>query len=101
MFELVDDIARYPEFLSWCQRATIQRRTRDLVEATLVVGLGGVHKQFSTRNLLDEPRRIAIELLKGPFESLEGAWTFNDHDDGGSEVSLALDFEVSHTPLNM
>ncbi|MEE8094595.1 MAG: type II toxin-antitoxin system RatA family toxin [Gammaproteobacteria bacterium] len=101
MFKLVDDIARYPEFLSWCQRATIQRRTRDLVEATLEVGLGGVRKQFSTRNRLDEPRRIAIELLKGPFKSLEGAWTFNDHDDGGSEVSLALDFEVSHTPLNM
>ena len=101
MFELVDDIASYPEFLSWCQRATIQRRTKDLVEATLDVGLGGVHKQFSTRNRLDQPRRIAIELLKGPFRSLEGAWTFNDDDDGGSEVSLALDFEVAHTPLDM
>ena len=101
MFELVDDIASYPEFLSWCQRATIQRRTKDLVEATLEVGLGGVHKRFSTRNRLDQPRRIAIELLKGPFRSLEGAWTFNDDDDGGSEVSLALDFEVAHTPLDM
>ncbi len=101
MFELVDDIASYPEFLSWCQRATIQRRTKDLVEATLEVGLGGVHRQLSTRNRLDQPRRIAIELLKGPFRSLEGAWTFNDHDDGGSEVSLTLDFEVAHTPLNM
>ncbi len=101
MFALVDDIASYPEFLYWCQRATIQRRTKDLVEATLEVGLGGVHKKFSTRNRLDQPRRIEIELLKGPFRSLEGAWTFNDHDDGGSEVSLALDFEVANTPLNM
>ncbi len=101
MFELVDDIASYPDFLSWCQRATIQRRTNDLVEATLEIGLGGVHKQFSTRNRLDQPRGIEIKLLKGPFRSLEGAWTFKDHDDGGCEVSLALDFEVTHTPLNM
>ncbi len=101
MFELVDDIASYPDFLSWCQGATIQRRTNDLVEATLEIGLGGVHKQFSTRNRLDQPRGIEIKLLKGPFRSLEGAWTFKDHDDGGCEVSLALDFEVTHTPLNM
>lgn len=101
MFELVDDIASYPEFLSWCQRATIQRRTNDLVEATLDVGLGGLYKQFSTRNRLNAPHRIEIELLKGPFNSLEGAWTFNDHHDGGSEVSLTLNFEIAHTPLNM
>ncbi len=101
MFALVDDIASYPEFLSWCQRATIQRRTNDLVEATLEVGLGGVFKQFSTQNRLEPPQRIEIKLLEGPFRSLEGAWTFNDQDDGGCEVNLALDFEVAHTPLDM
>ncbi len=101
MFRLVDDIASYPEFLAWCQRASVEQRSKDLVEATLDVGLGGVYKQFSTRNRLDPPHRIEIKLLKGPFKSLEGAWTFNDLDDGGSEVSLALDFEVAHTPLDM
>ena len=101
MFDLVDDIASYPEFLPWCQRATVQRRTADLVEATLEVGLGGVQKQFSTRNGLDRPRRIEIQLLKGPFRSLEGAWTFKEHDDGGSEVELTLNFEVAASPLHM
>lgn len=101
MFELVDDIESYPRFLPWCQRASIQRRTDGLVEATLDVGLGGVNKQFATRNRLTPSNRIDIELLKGPFRSLEGAWTFEDLKDGGSEVSLALDFEVAHSPLKM
>jgi ribosome-associated toxin RatA of RatAB toxin-antitoxin module len=101
MFDLVDDIASYPEFLPWCQSATVQRRTEDLAEATLEVGVAGVQKQFSTRNSLDRPRRIEIQLLKGPFKSLEGAWTFDDHDEGGSEVGLALNFEVAVSPLQM
>ena len=101
MFALVDDIPSYPQFLPWCQRASVQKRTDDLVEATLEIGLGGVHKEFSTRNRLDQPHRIEIELLKGPFRSLRGAWTFVDGEDGSSEVGLTLDFEVAHSPLNM
>jgi len=101
MFALVDDIACYPEFLPWCQCATVQHRTKELVEATLTVGLGSVHKRFSTRNRLNHPYRIEIQLLKGPFRSLEGAWSFDEQDDGGSEVGLTLDFEVAHSPLNI
>lgn len=101
MFDLVDDITSYPEFLPWCQSATVQRRTEDLAEATLEVGVAGVKKQFSTRNRLDRPHRIEIQLLKGPFRLLEGAWTFDDHDEGGSEVGLILNFEVAASPLKM
>ena len=101
MFDLVDDIASYPEFLPWCQSATVQRRTEDLAEATLEVGVAGVQKRFSTRNRLDRPHRIELQLLKGPFRSLDGAWTFADHDEGGSEVDLTLNFEVAASPLQM
>ena len=101
MFDLVDDITSYPEFLPWCQSATVQRRTEDLAEATLEVGVAGVKKQFSTRNRLDRPHRIEIQLLKGPFRLLEGAWTFDDHDEGGSGVGLILNFEVTASPLKM
>ncbi len=101
MFGLVDDIASYPEFLPWCQRATVQLRTKDQVEATLKIGLRGVNKEFSTRNRLEHPKRIEIKLLKGPFRSLEGAWTFTDCEGGGCDVGLALNFEVTHSPLNI
>ena len=101
MFELVDDIESYPEFLPWCRHATIQSRSSEVVAATLNIGLGGVNRQFSTRNRLTQSKRIEIELLKGPFRSLDGAWTFEDREDGGSDVGLTLQFDVAHSPFNM
>ena len=100
MFDLVDDIERYPEFLPWCRRASVRKRTEDQVEATVEVGVRGIHKAFSTRNALDRPHRIDMKLLTGPFRSLEGSWSF-DETESGCNVSLSLDFEVSHSPLNL
>ncbi len=100
MFDLVDDIERYPDFLPWCQKASIASRTEEQVEATVEVGLRGISKAFSTRNRLERPRRIEIELIRGPFRRLEGAWTF-DEAEQGCEIALELDFEVSHSPLNL
>ena len=101
MFDLVDDIESYPKFLPWCKRASVESRSSEFVEATLDIGLGGVNKKFSTRNHLMQPKQIGIELLKGPFKSLEGAWTFEEHENGGTDVALVLEFDVTHSPLNM
>ncbi len=100
MFDLVDDIERYPDFLPWCQKATIEKRTEEQVEATVAVGFRGISKAFSTRNQLARPQRIDMRLIRGPFRKLEGAWIFEQLDQG-CEISLALDFEVSHSPLNL
>ena len=101
MFDLVNDIESYPEFLHWCQGSRIEHSNDQEVIATLDVGLGGVHKRFTTRNALDRPRRMDIELVDGPFRSLRGTWLFEDRSDAGCIVDLELDFEVAHTPLDM
>jgi len=67
---------------------------------TLDVGLGGVHKQFRTRNTLHRPRQMDIDLLWGPFRTLTGTWKFEDLDHNGSRVSLVLEFEVAHSLLD-
>jgi ribosome-associated toxin RatA of RatAB toxin-antitoxin module len=101
MFELVDDIESYPQFLHWCRDARIERRDGDVIEASLDIGVRGIHKSFVTRNVLDRPRRIGIELVSGPFRRLEGEWRFTDLEGGGSEVSLSLQFEIAASPFNM
>jgi ribosome-associated toxin RatA of RatAB toxin-antitoxin module len=99
MFDLVNDIESYPEFLHWCQGARVERSDGDTVEAVVEIGARGIHKAFRTRNTLERPRKIAIELVSGPFKKLEGAWTFEDLPEGGADVSLSLDFEVTRSPL--
>ena len=101
MFDLVNDIESYPEFLHWCRASRVERKNDQEVVATLDVGLGGVHKQFTTRNALDRPRQMDIELVDGPFRSLRGTWRFENQAEGGSIVELRLDFEVAQTPLDM
>lgn len=100
MFDLVDDIERYPEFLHWCAAAQVHSRQGNLVEATLDIAVLGFHRSFRTRNTLARPERIQIELVTGPFRRLRGAWLFADFD-GESEVALSLAFEVTLSPFGV
>lgn len=99
MFDLVNDIEAYPEFLHWCHDAKIERSDGRIVEASLDIGIKGIHKRFKTRNILQRPEKMTMELLSGPFRRLEGEWCFNDEPQGGCTVELSLDFEVERSPL--
>lgn len=101
MFDLVSDVEAYPEFLHWCRAARVDRRGEDYVEATLSIGVRGIRKSFTTRNTFERPRRLVIELVSGPFRRLNGVWEFTDLEEGGSEVSLSLTFEVMPSPLSV
>lgn len=101
MFELVNDIASYPEFLHWCHDAHVESEQENVVEAVLEIGISGLHKSFRTRNTLTLGEAIKIDLVSGPFKHLDGLWHFEDLPQGGSEVSLRLDFEVAASPLGV
>jgi ribosome-associated toxin RatA of RatAB toxin-antitoxin module len=101
MFDLVNDIESYPEFLYWCQDSRVIHSSNTEVIATLNVGLEGIHKCFTTKNSLERPHQIDIDLVDGPFKSLQGTWRFDSREEPGCVVGLRLDFEVAHTPLDM
>ena len=100
MFDLVNDIEAYPEFLEWCPAAKVENRFKQGLEATIDIGFKGVNKSFTTRNHLDRPHRIDMELLNGPFSHLGGAWIFSGTVGAGSEVRLVLDFQVTRSPFS-
>ena len=99
MFDLVNAIETYPEFLQWCSGARVDVRQGNTVEATLDIGLLGFQRSFRTRNTLCSPDRIQIELVSGPFRRLRGEWRFTDLAGGGSDVALSLAFEVTVSPF--
>ena len=101
MFDLVNDVEKYPEFLHWCSGARVDVRQGNTVEATLDIGMLGLQRSFRTRNTLRTPERILIELVSGPFRRLRGEWKFTDLPTGGSEVSLTLAFEVTVSPIGV
>ncbi|TNF69508.1 MAG: type II toxin-antitoxin system RatA family toxin [Gammaproteobacteria bacterium] len=101
MFNLVNDIEAYSEFLPWCSKAEVLKRTDDLVEGKLYVAKGGFEKSFATRNRLKKNKEMTLELLEGPFKKLYGLWQFNEIDDHSCTVNFTMEFEFSNPFMAM
>lgn len=99
MYALVDDIARYPQFLPWCRDARELSRTPAEVTASIQVHKGALNTRFTTRNRLEPPQAIHLELVQGPFKTFQGEWRFQDIAGKGSRVQLSLRFAFAN-PLN-
>lgn len=95
MFDLVDDIDSYPQFLPGCRSASSRNRSEGQVEGTIELAKGALHKSFTTRNTLRRPESIDIRLVKGPFQRLHGTWRFTELEGGGTRISLELEFEFA------
>jgi len=101
MFHLVNDIASYPKFLPWCSDARVLKQDDKVVEATIEISHSGVHKSFSTRNILDAYQSIELHLLDGPFKSLQGLWRFQALQEDACKVTLDLEYEFSSKLLGL
>jgi ribosome-associated toxin RatA of RatAB toxin-antitoxin module len=99
MFALVEDIERYPEFLPWVDKAELIERRDSEVIGRLSMHRAGLHEKFTTRNVLNPPREIVLNLVSGPFRTLEGRWTFENIADRGTRVSLCVRFEFANSVL--
>lgn len=101
MFDLVNDIERYPQFLPWCNGSRILKRDDKIVEGEISISKGGFQKSFSTRNELEFGRKMTVELLEGPFSHLNGEWNFVPLREDASKITLNLDFEMSGMLTNL
>lgn len=95
MFHIVNDVARYPEFLPWCTGADVQEEGEGQRKASLEISKGGMHHRLTTRNWVREPESIEISLADGPLKSLTGRWQFHPLNDDACKVTLTLEFEFS------
>ncbi len=99
MYQLVQDVPAYPQFLSWCAATEIHAQTAEMQKASLTVSVAGVIQRFTTINTLYADERIDMKLFAGPFKDLQGAWHFAQLGEDGCKVSLKLDFEMRSGPV--
>ena len=95
MYDLVNNVAAYPEFLPWCSGATVVESGADYKIAQVNIRKGPVRQHFTTRNTLQDGRQISMALVDGPFRSLDGQWQFSEIGDAGCRVSFNIDFNLS------
>ena len=101
MFDLVQNVAAYPEFLPWCESSEVISRDDEKMRASITLAASGLHKTFTTQNRYQDAKIIEIKLVDGPFNHLEGFWQFKELGDVGSKVTLDLEFEFSNTLVKM
>ena len=92
LFDLVADIASYPEFLPWCVGARLLKREDNVVYADLIIGFKMIRETFTSKVTLNRPGRVDVEYQKGPFKHLKNHWEFKPHPDG-CLIDFYIDFE--------
>ena len=105
LFQLVGDIARYPEFVPWLTSMRTWNEQAlepgvSSVDAEAGVGISVIRERFTTRVLRDANQRlIAVSLIRGPFRALNNSWLFRPHPDG-TQIEFSIDFEFKSRLLD-
>jgi len=95
MFNLVNDVDAYPEFLPHCSDAKIVTQQANTMTASLEISKAGIKKWFTTQNTFVDENTVKLQLVDGPFKSLQGQWHFRTLDESACKVELRLEFEFS------
>ncbi|MDW6003317.1 SRPBCC family protein [Vibrio mangrovi] len=101
MFNLVNDVMRYPEFLPGCSGARVIESNSDKMVAAVDVSKAGISKTFTTSNQLKTGEAILMDLVDGPFKMLRGGWYFTPLDELACKVELKLEFEFSSKMIEL
>lgn len=92
MFDLVADVARYPEFLPWVIGTRIRSNSESEMVAEMLVGFKALREKFTSRVEKRRPHEIKVHYLDGPLRDLNNDWRFKPLADGGCEVDFSVQF---------
>lgn len=95
MYDLVTDVAKYPEFLPWCGGVQIFRSEPNLMEAKIHIKFKGIEQFFHTLNHQERPTHIDMSFVDGPFKKFHGRWDFKELRDDACKVEFKLQYEFS------
>ena len=76
MFTLVDRVEDYPNFLPWCSKTQVIKRSEKITKATILINYHNIKQSFTTENVKIFPTKMNINLVDGPFKTLKGEWSF-------------------------
>ena len=95
MFELVDRVELYPQFLPWCDNARTLEMRDDGRIARIDIDFHGVRAHFTTDNLNRPGESIIVTLKDGPFRHLHGEWRFRALAADACKVEFEIAYEFA------
>lgn len=101
MFDLVADVARYPEFLPWVIATRVRSNNGAEMVVDMLVGFKALREKFTSRVLLDRPGRLEVIYIDGPMRDLDNVWHFHPLPDGGCEIDFHVEFVFKNKMFEM
>jgi coenzyme Q-binding protein COQ10 len=105
LIELVLDIKKYPEFVPFCLDSHVYEKNKEgnltLIIADLTIGKGPFKDTYKSDVKFDKKdNSIKVINIGGPLRHLENNWYFSENE-GGTEISFDIDFEIENKFLNV
>ena len=93
LFDMVADVAKYPQFLPWCRAARVTDRTENSFLGELIISFSHITESYTSKVTLNpEAGTIDVIMVKGPFEHLTNHWVFTPTE-SGTQIDFELDFK--------
>ena len=106
MYDLVADVAAYPQFLPLCEELTIRSRTShaggETITCNMTVGYKAIRETFTSAVTLEPASHTVVARSDdGPFRRLENRWSFEDVPGGGCTVNFFVSYDFKSFMLQM
>jgi ribosome-associated toxin RatA of RatAB toxin-antitoxin module len=95
MFELVDRVEHYPQFLPWCGGVQVLETHEGGKTARIDINYHGVKAHFTTDNANRAGESIVVTLKDGPFRHLHGEWRFTALAADACKIEFVLAYEFT------
>jgi len=101
MFDLVADVARYPEFLPWVVATRVRSDDGTEMLADMLVGFKALREKFTSRVIKHRPDRLEVIYIDGPMRDLDNLWHFRPLPEGGCEIDFSVEFTFRNKMFEM
>lgn len=96
MFNLVNDLARYPSFVPNCKSMDVRPQPDGSRLARMTISFGPMTQSYTSRVVSDAgAMTISAKSSDGPFDFLDSRWTFEPEGEG-TRVRFDIDFKFAN-----
>ena len=101
IFNLINQIDKYSDFLPWCKKSKIISDTNNAMIGVITVSKNFADWTFTTKNNYIINKKIDLRLVDGPFNHLSGCWNFSEIDKNNTLINFNLEYEFSNKIIEL
>ncbi len=79
----------------------LKQESADVIIGKIFISKSFINWNFSTKNTIKKNESISLELVDGPFDSLNGKWLFSSINQFNTRVSLDIEYKFKSSIIEL